>query len=660
MKVYNTPYFGAAYYPEDWDESEMEHDVVKMKQAGFNTMRIGEFAWRKMEPKPGEYNFDWLHRVVDRLSKEGIAVILGTPTATPPVWLTKQYPEVLIENESGRVAQHGGRRHCCSNSANYRKYCARIVEKMGEEFGGDENVIGWQIDNEIYTFWMGCFCSECHKKFHKDLASKFKTIEELNSRWNLNIFSQAYDSFDEIPTPRDARINPHQKMEWLISHQNADIDFVHMQADILKKYTKAPIGTDTMPFGGMDYKRLNKKLDVVQYNHYNTAENLWQCAFWFDYLRALKPTPFWNTETSTGWNGADTVAQGIKSEGFCFANSWLPIALGGEANMYWPWRTHWGGQELMHGGVLDTSGRPYYIFGEVQKTGETFKKAADFLKATIVKADVALQFSSLNWNMFESQGVIAGDSYLNSLLNVFYKPMIDSWIRPDVIDASEALEKYKLIFSPMMLTLDDENLPERMTDWVKAGGTWVVGPLTDMRTQDGTRYKNRPYGMLEDLLGERFAYIAPDLDGIMRGEWNADSSEFKGNRWYELFEKSDTATSLASICSGHTSLIGKSFLLTKMVGKGTVIFVGTFPSYEDMRKIISLACKAADIAQGTQEGNSILAIPREGKGRSGLILMEHAGKGGTYTLANPMRDILSGNEFAGTVDLQPYDLLVLE
>ena len=134
--------FGAAYYPEDWPESQRPYDIEMMKKAGMNVMRFGEFAWHNMEPRPGEFDFAWLHRVVDDLGANGIKSILGTPTATPPRWFLLRYPDAAVLEPNGQRALHGGRRHCCSNNPDYQRHSAAIVEAMAKEFGDDPNVIG--------------------------------------------------------------------------------------------------------------------------------------------------------------------------------------------------------------------------------------------------------------------------------------------------------------------------------------------------------------------------------------------------------------------------------------------------------------------------------------------------------------------------------------
>lgn len=650
------PYLGVAYYPEDWPDEEMDKDIARMKEIGVNTARIAEFAWHRMEPHPGEFDFSYFHQVVDKLAAAGIAVVLGTPTATPPRWLERLYPDVMAEGENGRVFSHGGRRHCCSNNPHYDAYSLRIVEKMAQEFADDPAVIGWQIDNEIYSFGNGCFCPNCQAKFRERLRKKYKTIDSLNQAWNLNLFSQWYDDFSEIPAPRDAWHNPHLIQEWKIFQNDSHVEFVHRQAKILHKYVKVPVGTDTMPVNGMDYRKLTEKLDIVQFNHYNVPENLYCCAFWFDYLRTLKEHPFWNTETATCWNGSTAITQSIKPEGYCRANSWLPIALGGEANMYWLWRTHWAGHELVHGAVIDSSGRDMHTVSEVKDVAHGFHAASRFLTGTRVRPDAAIHFTSLSWNMHECQKVVEGWEYMPTVQDTFYRPMTRRGLRPDVIDSGAALDSYKLIFSPMVMSLDDRDLSARMAQWVKDGGVWVVGPLTDVRNADGTRYRDRFHGMLESLTGARWAYNAPDRESRIQAAWQ-DGKAFQGNTWYEMWDADDDA--LVKVTGGHSAIEGKALVSLKPVGKGWVLLLGTLPSEKDMDRILRLVCEKSGVALPQVEGD-VMVCPRRGEAGEGLVLVEYGCGEAAVTLDAPMTDLLTGRRLQGKIHLKPYDVLVLQ
>lgn len=656
LKNLKPPYLGVAYYPEDWSESEIDFDIRRMKELGVSVVRIAEFAWHRMEPKPGEFDFSFFHRVVDRMGEAGIGVVLGTPTATPPRWLSKLYPDVMMENRNGRRASHGGRRHCCSNNAHYNEYCMRIVERMAQEFADDPAVIGWQIDNEIYAWDGGCFCPDCQAKFRESLRAQFGTIDALNDAWNLNLFSQWYDDFEDIPAPRDAWHNPHLIQAWETFQQNSHIDFVHRQADILHRYVKVPVGTDTMPFNGMDYRRLNDKLDIVQFNHYNTPENLFAECFWFDYLRTLKDRPFWNTETATCWNGSVAIGQSVKPDGFCRANSWLPIALGGEANMYWLWRTHWAGHELMHGAVIDSSGRDMPATGEVAEVAEGFQKAADFLNGTKVKPNLAIHFTATGWNMHASQPVVEGWKYDSTLQNHWYRPLTQAGLRPEVIDAAQPLDNYTLIFTPMLMTLEEHDLGARMAEWVRGGGTWVVGPLSDVRNIHGARYRDRFYGILEELTGVAWKYGVPDREKRIQAQWS-DGTPFEGDLWYEVSEDCG-ADAMVRISEGHSALKGLPIVYQRAVGKGRVVVLGTVPSAKDMRRLIEQVCLNAEIQLPEIEGE-IMVSPREGDAGRGLVLVESAGQPAAMTLAEPMTDLLSGQTLHGKIALEPYAVRVL-
>lgn len=646
---------GANYYPEDWDEALIDSDIEKMKECGFNVVRIAEFSWKKMEPKEGEYSFDWLHRVVDKMKAAGIGVILGTPTATPPRWLTRKYPDMIMLRPDGNRTEHGGRRHCCSSNPDYIKYSANITEKLAKEFSKDVGVIGWQIDNEIYHHLPGCYCEHCLKDFHKHLTDKYGTAENINKAWNLNLFSQAYDEIGDIPAPFFAWHNPHIKLEWNLSHVNSHKRFVHMQAEIIRRYSMAPIGTDTMPFNGYDYRELNAPLDVAQFNHYST--DLFSVTLWMDYMRGFSKLPFWNTETQPCWNGSTAPGHQLQAEGFIYMNTWLPIMLGGEANLYWLWRTHWAGHELMHGAVLDTSGRYTYANGEIRKAAGEFRKVKDFLSDYKVKSDTALLFTSLNWNIKQTQDINTSIKNEYGFVEHFYKSLLSSGIHPDVIDAAEELDKYKLIFTPTAYTLEEHDFGSRIEKWVRDGGIWVVGPMTDIRTSIGTKYKESPYGCLEKLTGERLSYILPDDNGKLTLE-NENGEDTRGSGVYELFDSGDFKP-LLTVKSGHTALVGKVASFVKKAGEGYVIMLGTLPENKALSDIIKKAAELSGASvYDTDEG--VMVTKRVYENDTLYIVASVGGKAGEYRFDGEYVDILSGVSYKNAVSLEPYGLRILK
>lgn len=139
---------GSYYYPEQWDSSQWERDLKKMSEMGIKFTHFAEFAWAMMEPEEGKYDFEWLDRAVSLAKKYGLKVIMCTPTPTPPVWLSKKYPDILIQRDNGVSIQHGRRQHASWSSDRYRRYVENIVSRLAMRYGNHPAVIGWQIDNE--------------------------------------------------------------------------------------------------------------------------------------------------------------------------------------------------------------------------------------------------------------------------------------------------------------------------------------------------------------------------------------------------------------------------------------------------------------------------------------------------------------------------------
>ena len=297
---------GAAYYPEMWEESETDADLARCKETGVNTLRIGEFAWGKMEPEEGKFSFGWLERTIDKLHAAGIGVVLCTPTCTPPRWMLDKYEEMRRVDSLGIRTEVSSRCHPCKTSPKMREKNAIIVEEMAKRFAHHPGVVGWQIDNEIFPYSSGCFCPLCIKAFRNYLKDKYKTVEELNRKWGMTRWSLEYDSFEDVQPPRDGQWrHPSLQVEWKRFHCRQIVSYVNEQADILHRYGCKNVGTDMMSTNELSYYDVNEKLDVVQFNHYNPAPDLAQTAFSYHFLRCVKDKPFWVTETQVGWNGSE-------------------------------------------------------------------------------------------------------------------------------------------------------------------------------------------------------------------------------------------------------------------------------------------------------------------------------------------------------------------
>jgi beta-galactosidase len=262
---------GADWYPEQWPESRWEEDLRLMEAANLKVVRIAEFAWSRMEPSEGHYDFGWLERAVNLAAKHHIVVVLGTPTATPPAWLTQQYPDTLRVEENGQRAIHGTRAHGSVSSPRYRELCRKIAEQMALRFGHTPNVVGWQIDNEEGYALMS-YDNSTRELFRNWLRAKYKTLDVLNTHWTTTYWSQTYDNWSEIPIPLPlGSHNPGLELEWKRFVTDTWSDYLKNQIDVIRPHAdpRQFITTNFMGFfDGFDHYVLSQPLTFASWDDY--------------------------------------------------------------------------------------------------------------------------------------------------------------------------------------------------------------------------------------------------------------------------------------------------------------------------------------------------------------------------------------------------------
>lgn len=640
-------YIGAAYYPEMWDEGEVNRDIIRCKELGINTLRVGEFAWGKMEPREGEFDLEWLLCVVNQLHEAGIHTVMCTPTATPPRWLLNRYLETRMVMYDLKRADVSSRCHTCKTSPVMREKNRRITAEMARVFAGHPGIVGWQLDNEIYPYSDGCYCEACKTAFRDYLKDRFGTTERLNKAWGMTRWSLCYDTFEDVEPPYPGQWrHPSLRKAWRDFHYEQIKSYLDEQADILHQYGCENVGTDMMPHNSMSYYKINEKLDVVQYNHYNPASALPDTTFAYDFLRCVKDKPFWVTETQVGWNGSEFADCGYRPVGNCYANTWLPIAKGAEMNLYWLFRTHPNGHELAHGALFSPAGRAYRVSEEVMKAAQEFERCGEFLRRTRIRSKIALHYGSTAHNIYDCAPLLKGFHYRDTLIQKYHAALRHYNI--DIIDTPHDLTGYEVILSPFLATVDENGLKERMTEWVKNGGTWIVGPMSDIMNTDVSRYTNAPHSFLEELAGVYVKYQKPVANDVFKARW-ADGSECGLGMCYDAYECIGETQSLAHYTAGE--FVPYSVITERTVGKGKVILMGSVPAYSDIQRLVN----QAPIAEAS--GNVILT-ERVGD-LCGMIAVEAGNRDGYVVLNDCYTDLVTGRRLSGKVAVAPYEVLVL-
>ena len=513
-------YLGSAWYPEHWPEARWAEDVRLMRAAGMNVCRIGEFAWSTMEPGEGSYDFGWLERAIALLHANDIAVVLGTPTAAPPAWLTHHHPDTLATESTGRLAQHGNRCHFNPGSVTYLRYVRRIVEQMAKRFGADSRVIGWQIDNEYNRV---DYSEDTGRRFQTFLKEQYGTLDALNNRWSTAYWSQSYTDWSEIPIP----IGPHNPGLMLAfrrfvtrvwrDYQKLQIETIRAHARMEQWITHNFMGW----FNAFDHYTVSRDLDMASWDWYvGTGHHSYvDSAAVHDLTRGFKRKNFWVMETQPGsvnWSANNTTLN--RGEARCMA--WHAIAHGADAILYWQWRSAPGGQEQLHGCLIGADGNPRPFYTEVQQLGADLEAIGETLSGTQPINEVAVLHSyDSRWSIDAQRHNAAFDPV--EVLKRYTRPLVASNIGVDIVDPESSLEGYRLVIAPAIAVIT-ESASANMIRFVEKGGTLVLTVRCGQKDAHNALFPCLQPGPLREAAGaEVEEYYALDALAPVACTWNA-------------------------------------------------------------------------------------------------------------------------------------------
>lgn len=523
---------GVCYYPEHWPEALWAPDAAEMAEAGITWVRIGEFAWSRLEPTPGQLTFDWLDRAIDVLSAAGLKVILGTPTCTPPRWMLTRFPDMLAMDAQGQPRGFGSRRHYCFSHAGYRAASGRIAEILGDRYGRDPRIHGWQIDNEY-----GChdtvisYSDAARVAFREWLAARYDDIDALNTAWGNVFWSMEYGSFDEIALPNLTVTQPNPSHELAFRRFSSDqvVAYHAVQVDALRARTDAPLIHNYMGrVLDFDHFEVGASIDIASWDSYpigflsdrleasgaHKARYLQQGdpdmqAFHHDLYRAVgKDGRWWVMEQQPGpvnWAPHNPAPL----PGMVRLWSWEAFAHGAEVVSYFRWRQAPFAQEQMHAGLKRPDNAAAAGLAEVARVGQ---EIAQMPEIALQQAPVALVFdypSEWAWATLP-QG--AGFSYFRLMLDA-YRALRKCGLSVDILPSTATdLSGYALVLAPGLATMP-EPLRRALKDTVA-----LVGPRSNAVTPE----LSIPTPMGPDLPGldvtaTRVESLPPDVVRAVRG-----------------------------------------------------------------------------------------------------------------------------------------------
>jgi beta-galactosidase len=646
---------GTAWYPEQWPESRWEADLALMQQAGIHMVRVGEFAWSRMEPGEGQYDFGWLERAINAAAKHGIYTVVGTPTAAPPAWLTQKYPETLRIDEQGHRAEHGNRQQFNFANPKYRELARNIAEQMAKRFGHNPYVLGWQIDNEYAE---ESYDPETRAQFQQWLKARYGTLDNLNARWTTAYWSQTYSDWNQIPIETKYG-NPGLLLSWKRfvsdtwrSYQKNQLDVIRANSDAKQFITTNMMGW----FDGYDHYTVSQDLDLAAWDDYVGSGHLDPASNGaaHDLTRGFLRKNFWVMETQPGFVNWHAVNNSL-DKGEVRAMAWFDVGHGADAVSYWQWRSALNGQEQYHGTLVGADGTPVPLYSEVQQIGREFQKAGPALAGTTVKSEVAILHSydsrwAINWQRHNH------DYDPVKELVSYYRPLRAISQSIDVIAPTAPLSQYKLVVAPGLNVLSNA-AAKNLSEYVRAGGHLVLGQRSGMKNEDNGLQPERQPGPLVDLLDGRVEQYYALIDPVpVEGKFGAGSSKL----WAELLSaKAPDVETLERYGKSNGWLDGQPAAITRKVGKGRITYIGAWLDDDGMK---AAAKWMTDVSGVKPVLNSVPpgveVYPRYAKNRMVYILVNFAKAEQNIPLPGQMEDVLNGGS-AKSISLPVYGVAVL-
>jgi len=652
----NAILMGTDWYPEQWPESRWEEDLRLMEAANLKVIRIAEFAWSRMEPSEGHYDFDWLERAIGLAARHHMVLVVGTPTGGPPAWLTQKYPDTLRVDEHGQRATHGNRAHGSVSSPRYRDFCRRIAEQMAIRFGHNPNVVGWQIDNEYGYAWMS-YDDLTRQQFQDWLKAKYKTLDNLNARWTTSYWSQTYDNWAEIPIPIGEN-NPGLMLDWKrfvtytwTSYQQNQIDVIRKHAEPRQFITGNFMGF----FDGFDHYLITEPLtfsswdDYVGSGHVDPAFN----GLSHDLTRGFKRQNFWVIETQPGavnWANINN----FLNRGEARAMAWQAIGHGADDISYWQWRSALNGQEEIHGVLVGPDGTPVPFLDEVSQTAREFAQVEAAFRDTQPVSQVALLYSyDSHWAIQFQKHTEKYDDVV--LLKSYYSALHKLSQSVDVVSAFAPLESYQLVAAPSLNVIPND-LADHLLAYVRNGGHLVLGPRSGMKDEFNALLPQRQPGYLLDALGARVEqYYALEKDFPVSGAWGNGQVSI----WAEQL-KSQAPGSEVLLKYGKSNgwLDDQPAVITRAYGKGRITYVGAVLDDKLMASAVEWMTQKSGVKPVFGPVPAGVEVSRRvGPGKQVFVLVNYASENRRVALPHSMKLMLDAKQ-GDSVELPPYGVAI--
>lgn len=606
---------GIYYYPEHWKENQWERDIKKMQELGFEFVHMGEFAWAKMEPVEGKYDFTWLDKCVTLADKYGMKSVLCTPSPCPPAWLQLKHPEILTVNNQGKRIEHGGRLQGDINHPKYKEYIQKIIAQLTKRYGNDKRVIGWQIDNEPHYAPLYNYSEYAGQQFRVWLKNKYKSIDSLNFSWGNHFWSINYNNFEQIQIPNNKidgqGASPHSLLDFQLFNAQALAEGLRFQAQQLKSNV-APTQWVTTNFAyykflpSVDLFLNQKDFDFASHTMYLLSTYLDSPTGPLAHRLGSGLGLSFSTEFAQSMNGYTGIME--IQPGQINWGAWNSQPLPGAVRM-WLWHAFSAGDRFIsayrfrqplrggehyHAGIMETDGVTLARGGKEfvdaiaeMKALRKTQKPVEKLPKDVQSRKTAFLWKQANWfDMDNEPHTRQWDSYRHFL--DYYEGLKSMGSPVTFLKETDEFDPkvYPFMVAPAY-QLVDQKLVAKWKKYAEAGGHLILSCRAGQKDQLGHLWEGPLYQPILELIGAKVKYW-DQLPASAPGKVIFRGRLFDWSVWSDVLQPNPGTEILAT--HNDQFFVGEPTVTRKKYGKGSVTFIGTWSKdgqleREVMRKV---------------------------------------------------------------------------